>query len=127
MNRPEPDAGFVIRVPGPVHGKQRARTGRGRHYTPAQTVEREALIRLSAQNQHPGVQHDDGSGEWGMSVTFRRHTRAHAADLDNLIKAVADALNGWAYKDDRQVTRVDACITTDREHAPLTIIHLYPR
>lgn len=119
--------GYVVRVPGPVLGKQRARTGNGRTYTPAKTVERERAIRLAAQNQHPEVQHhDDGAYEWAMTLTFRRTNRAHASDLDNMAKAVMDALNGWAYKDDRQVTRLDVAVKTNPDYEPLTLIHLYP-
>lgn len=120
--------GYVIRVPGPVLGKQRARTGQGRTYTPAKTVERERAIRLAAQQQHPEVQHhDDGKYEWGLTLTFRRTNRAHASDLDNMAKAVMDALNGWAYKDDRKVTRLDVTVTTEPDLPPVTLIHLYPR
>lgn len=49
-----------------------------------------------------------------LSLAFYRAT-AHACDLDNLAKAVQDALIGFAYVDDRQIVRLAASKEIDAE------------
>ena len=46
-------------------------------------------------------------------------------DLDNLLKAVLDALNGVAYGDDEQVVRIEANRYDDKR-APRVEVHVVP-
>lgn len=64
--------------------------------------------------------------QYGLRVIFRRGTY-RAADLDNLAKTVMDGLNGLAYPDDSQVTRLalTADWTPRREgFAPSTLVQV---
>lgn len=108
-------------VPVPrIVGKQRPRMGRnGSVYTPRRTLDAEARIR-AAWNGKVGDRWAGFVGEVHMRVSFTRQLarsnpkswegRADLGhiDLDNMLKTVLDALNGLAYKDDSQVTRIEA-------------------
>ena len=110
---------YRIVVPAQVRGKQRARgTRAGVHFTPQQTVNAEAWIRLSCVNQvgTPCV-----PGPVGVRLGFylarpqsmKMRDRPAAErlemlpltkpDWDNAAKLVADALNGIAWKDDAHI------------------------
>jgi len=94
---------LCFRVPGKPQGKQRARRGRnGRFYTPAETVAYERRVAWAAK-QAMTKPMGDYRGPVVLSVLcyFGDHRRR---DGDNVLKAVADSLNGVAYHDDSQVT-----------------------
>ncbi len=120
-------------VPGPPQGKARARTfttrtGRVRSCTPGKTVAYEGAIRSSCRTA-AGWQKEPYYPK-GTPVIIRvvaqygppkRLTKAEAfriqnglrfptrkPDIDNVLKAVADALNGVAYHDDSQVVMIEA-------------------
>ena len=120
-------------VPGPPQGKARARTfttrtGRVRSCTPGKTVADEGAIRSSCRIA-ANWQKEPYYGK-GTPVIIRidaqysppkRLTKREAfmiqhglrfptrkPDLDNVLKAVADALNGVAYHDDSQVVEIAA-------------------
>lgn len=40
-----------------------------------------------------------------LAMGFKFYSSSERADLDNLIKAIKDSLQGWAYENDRQVRR----------------------
>lgn len=119
---------IIFTVPGKPQGKGRPRAARAgthvRMYTPAQTVSYENRIMAC----YLAACHADGRGElrfahpvelW-IEAYFdvpRSYSRAKAEkcrandppprckpDMDNITKAVADALNGVAYKDDVTIT-----------------------
>ena len=95
---------FSAVIFGNPQPKQRARKGKGnRHYTPAETVRYERSVRAIAQLTLPP--------SWRKDGTYSLHVEAHFGDrrprdIDNVIKAVSDGLNGVAFGDDNQVTRV---------------------
>jgi Holliday junction resolvase RusA-like endonuclease len=113
-------------VPGIARGKQRPRATRvGRVYTPAQTVNAEAFVKLCAmQAMHEqGVNQPlEGPLTAIMTVTcevpksFPKAKRKAALeqklyptgkpDLDNILKLQADAMNGVVYVDDKQLVEV---------------------
>lgn len=117
----------MITVYGKPQGKGRPRyTTRAGHavaYTPASTKAYEAQIRQAWEEQDG---RDYGSAALALILTayYPPPSRARKAereamlagkvpvrdkpDLDNIIKAVMDALNGRAYADDRQVTHISA-------------------
>lgn len=110
-------------VYGEPVGKGRPRFSRQgafvRAYTPEKTVSYENLVKLEYGNQ--SGKHF-GDKELGMRIiayfsipkaTSKKQRermksgRVHPAkkpDIDNICKVVADALNGIAYDDDRQIT-----------------------
>lgn len=107
----EPAAGFVIEIPGVPRPKKRPRSGQGRTFTPAETREAEEAVRaawiLAGRPYVPGT--------FMMHATFMfsRPARSRAkapgtADVDNLLKLALDALNGFAFDDDRLLVDVRA-------------------
>lgn len=54
-------------------------------------------------------------GEICAKIKFFRSTRRRA-DLDNLLKPILDSLNGIAYKDDTQVTEINAFKYVDKDN-----------
>jgi Holliday junction resolvase RusA-like endonuclease len=91
---------FDLVVPGEPVPNARARQGRdGRFYTPAPTGEyRERVRQAWMLAGRPWL----GCQPIAVSATFHRASR-RAADLDNLLKGILDALNGLAWGDDAQV------------------------
>jgi len=86
---------FVPGIPVPL---QRSRTAGGRHYLPARSrAYREAVQAAWMLAGRPSL----GRSLFSMSVQF--HGARANADLDNLCKAVLDALNGLAFDDDSQL------------------------
>lgn len=78
-----------------------ARAGRGRHgsYVPKRSAEyRERIQAAWMISGRPTL----GSASFSLSVRFYRATQ-RPCDLDNLLKAVCDALNGLAFTDDKQL------------------------
>jgi len=106
-------------VPGVPKAKGRPRMTRSGHtYTPKETARYENLVRLAAQSSRIDF---IANGPVTLRLWFfwpcksprkakpRPATyRTARPDLDNLIKAVSDALNGIGYRDDSQVVSVTA-------------------
>lgn len=90
-------------VPGPVVPKARARVARGHAYTPQATRDYEAKVRRAAlaAGVSPLV------GRIRLTITIHSADRRRR-DLDNMIKAIQDALNGVAYVDDSQIDQLQA-------------------
>jgi Holliday junction resolvase RusA-like endonuclease len=133
---------IVFTIPGVARGKQRPRaTRQGRVYTPAQTKNAEAFIRLLATQAMKGGEPLDGpieatfmvSVEIPKSFSKQKHKDAlegrlyptSKPDLDNIVKLLADALNGIVYKDDKQI--VDMFVNkVYSEHAE-TVVMIKPK
>lgn len=110
---------YQFTVPGKPRGKQRPRFGNGRVYTPKETQDYERLIRQCFVRENRGAVPFKGSVKVAVicyysapkKTTKKREEEMRAGivyptvkpDLDNVFKAVADALNGYAYEDDRQI------------------------
>lgn len=115
----------ILRVPGRPRGKQRPKFNRqqGRSYTPQETVVYESKVHaewiaagrprlpdeplvaaLTAVYERPAShRRKDGS----LSAAGERAPwPMPQVDLDNVAKIALDALNGLAYKDDRQVVHL---------------------
>lgn len=106
----------------PPQPKGRHRTGRGHTYTPAKTVAYEAAVKQAWLKVCPGVP------EWPMDAWISAEIAFAVArssqDLDNLAKAVLDALNGVAYKDDSQV--IDLTLRKEPGSWPGTRVKIEP-
>lgn len=108
-------------IPGQPCAKGRPRLGKFGTYTPAKTVNAETLIKELYIIGNYGKQLE-GQLQMTVKAYFEipksksnkvkcdmrsgqiRHT--NRPDADNLLKLVADALNGLAYKDDSQIVSV---------------------
>ena len=88
-----------LTIPGKPVPLQRSRTAKGRHYLPRRSGAHRQLVQAEwLAAGRPSL----GDSPFVLSARFYG---AHAfADLDNLVKAVLDALNGLAFTDDRQLT-----------------------
>ena len=110
---------WTITVPGEPRGKGRPRFSRqsGRTYTPRDTEIYENLIRLAFESEHPG--HFPAESDLSIEIlavfqiprSWSKKKQQAAIgrpcrkkpDFDNIAKAVCDALNGVAYRDDAQI------------------------
>lgn len=114
----------MIVVNGQPQGKARARTvtqgGKTHSYTPPKTAAYEALIAGEYRSAFPGAEPATGPVQVKITAYFlvpkswprRRKQEALAGliaptvvpDCDNILKVAADALNGIAWADDKQIT-----------------------
>lgn len=98
--------GFGVRLT--IEGKpvplQRSRTSSGRHYLPARSKAYRELVQASwLAAGRPSL----GAAPFTCSARF--YGANPRADLDNLVKAVLDALNALAYADDSQLICLSGC------------------
>lgn len=117
-------SGLRFTIPGAPVGKGRPRFTRGgRAYTPAATQSAETLIGHLARQAAEGVILDPPIAldvrayvtpptKWHKADRVAAIATAnHAAgrpDLDNIVKLIADALNGVVWRDDADVARITA-------------------
>ena len=126
-------------VPGEPRGKGRPRfTGIGRKpITPKGTVEYENLVRVEYERQCLGKRFADDA-QLDMRITAyytiprsdsKRKQIAKSEhkirptkkpDMDNVVKAIADSLNGIAYRDDTQI--VDCQIRKFYGEVPCVVV-----
>jgi len=88
---------FVEGTPRP---KQSFRYSKKGHYIPARVRAWQDAVAWAAQQEMAGD--EPMEGELSVSLTFYRPNKVRC-DLDNLSKAVLDAMNGIVYEDDKQV------------------------
>lgn len=113
-------------VPGQPVGKGRPRIGKvgahSRMFTPAKTVSYEGTVATFAHQAMAGIALLEGPLEVGMDIVLqipaswsgKQQHRAEIGqilpttkpDIDNVEKAIFDALNGVVWRDDVQVVRV---------------------
>ena len=104
-------------VYGKPQGKARPRfTRQGRAYTPEKTVDYENQIRQAYINAGGELISDSAPILICITACFKKAksnkmpSPTLKPDADNIAKAVCDALNGIAYKDDKQIT----CLTAKK-------------
>lgn len=112
-------------IPGNPKGKERPRVNTSTHraYTPESTKHYEQVVRYNYIGATPpGNRYHNGPCEVEVTACFqvpsswskKKQDMAMAGllepeikpDCDNIAKAILDALNGLAYKDDSQVTKL---------------------
>lgn len=111
-------------VNGPAVPKQRPRISRGRAYTPKRTTDYEERVRDAFRSSYHGFYPVYGADIpvrvcisiiQGIPKSWSKKKRrqaengeivplSHNGDVDNIAKSILDALNGYAYEDDCQVT-----------------------
>lgn len=112
---------IALTIPGEPKGKARPRfDGRNRRtYTPADTRKYEEMIATVYKLRYHGLAFPEGALELRISAFFRVPKSDSAKttlkklggairptkkpDMDNIVKIVADALNGVAFHDDAQI------------------------
>jgi len=138
--------GYSFTVPGEPVAKGRARSfvrnGRVGHFTPEKTAVFENLVRLAAQSATAGAKPISGAVALSVRAFFgipaswskKRHSEAlngfvHVTkrpDLDNVIKAVKDGMNGVVWVDDSQVVILDGCSKSysDRPRVEVVVVEV---
>jgi len=110
-----------LTIPGNPVGKQRARVCRTGHaYTPAKTVNYEALVKQTFAAKYPNIMPMSGPARITLSIfimpskeTQRKSKKGVKLyptihpDASNVLKIIEDALNGLAYVDDKQIVWVE--------------------
>lgn len=103
--------------------KKRARVVDGHAFTPGETVAFEAAIGWAFRAVYQGAPLE---GPLRVHVTVREQSRRpqQQGDLDNYVKSALDALNGLAWRDDREVVAIHATVN---RHAvsPGMVIDIY--
>jgi len=112
-----------LTIPGNPVGKQRARVCRTGHaFTPAKTVNYEALVKQTFAAKYPDFVPMPGPVRMILSIylmpskEMQRKIKKSIAriypiikpDTDNIIKIMADALSGLAFVNDKQIISVYA-------------------
>ena len=111
-------------VPGEAVPKQSFRFSRGGSYQKPQVVAWEQVVRLAGMSARPRPSQAMREGKWGVVLTFYRKSK-RACDVDNLSKAVLDALKGVYWNDDRQI--VDLHVGKSQvEKDPCVKIDVFP-
>jgi len=117
---------MIFEIPGAPQGKGRPRVTRGgKHtYTPQKTKDYENLVKHSFMAKCGNMAPIETDVKMSLYIVYSvtkstskkdrklmldgkiRPTKK--PDIDNIIKAVADALNGLAYLDDKQIVELEA-------------------
>lgn len=112
---------IMFTIPGKAQGKGRPRFMRNGHtYTPEPTRNYEELVRLKFREKYKDAPIEDAVRVsimvWMMPAkSLSKKKKAELMmqspmlkpDVDNIAKIVLDALNGLAWKDDKQVVYLD--------------------
>ena len=106
-------------LPGNPRPKERPRVYSRVAVTPFATLKAEASIKHAWRREHRGAK--PFAGPVALRVRFARAS-ALPCDLDNLVKLVADALNGLAWVDDRQIVALRAGKVVDRDEPGTMIV-----
>jgi Holliday junction resolvase RusA-like endonuclease len=93
-----------LTIPGCPIPLQRSRTRSGKHYLPKHSrAYRETVQGCWLEAGRPSL------GDVSFSMSARFYGARATADLDNLVKAILDALNELAFADDRQLVCLSGC------------------
>ena len=133
---------FSFTVPGEPVAKGRARAfvraGRVAHYTPAKTGNYEARVATFAQQAMLGAKPFAGAvalsvvARFSIPASWSKKRRQAAMDgleyvtkrpdLDNVVKAIKDGMNGIAWLDDSQVVSLVDCRKVYAEQPGVDVI-----
>lgn len=115
---------YEFEVPGKIVGKGRPRVNSytGTVYTPTRTKDYETLVEQYFLLKYPRYTPIEGRVQVEINANFEIPKSTKKADrelmlenkinptkkpdIDNIVKIVLDALNGIAFKDDTQITRL---------------------
>lgn len=124
-------------IPGPPKGKGRPRaTRQGHMYTPKDTATNEAIVRMEFRAKYPAWEPIAGPvrltvhlvhaipASWTKKKQMIACTLFPTVkpDLDNSTKLIMDALNGAAWKDDKQV--VSLSVLKEYGQTPKTRVYI---
>ena len=113
-----------LNLPYPVSNNNNARMVNGRVLTSKAAKDYKADVGWLAKAAKCPLLEGD------VSITIYLHQKMNLdgtanknrQDLDNIFKTVFDALNGIAWNDDKQITRIYAAVSTPLSNGGLTVI-----
>ena len=127
-----------LTINGRPQGKARPRLGKGRIYTPQQTLDYEALVAWTYKNKYNvDTMGTDAPLKMNIKAYFKipKHESRpikeylkdkhypHKPDADNIAKIIMDGLNQIAYLDDNQIVslNVEKWYTDEEERVEVEI------
>lgn len=120
---------ITFSVSGQPRGKTRPRLSKYGVYTPKETKEYEKTIRRAYITASKGQSFGNREVRVIVKAVYNRAKTNKARlpkvkpDIDNVVKAVLDGLNGAAYVDDKQVVKLYAykVFTSDSEQPKIEV------
>lgn len=106
-------AGALIQLPLPPSANRYWRNFNGRMVKSAEAREYQREVGLTLAWMQPLA--------GNVALTIRLYRARKAGDLDNRIKCVLDALQGYAYANDSQVSEIHAYRYDDKAHPRMEI------
>ena len=115
---------YEFEVPGEIVGKERPRVNMytGRVYTPNKTKDYELLVQQYFKIKYPNYKVLEGrisiniiaylkipnstSKTKTQEMLENKISPTKKPDVDNIAKSILDALNGFVFKDDNQVSKI---------------------
>lgn len=115
---------YEFEVPGEIVGKERPRVNMytGRVYTPNKTKDYEFLVQQYFKIKYPNYQMLEGrisiniiaylkipkstSKTKTQEMLENKLSPTKKPDVDNIAKSILDAMNGFVFKDDNQVSKI---------------------
>ena len=115
---------YEFEVPGEIVGKERPRVNMytGRVYTPNKTKDYEFLVQQYFKIKYPNYQVLEGrisidiiaylkipnstSKTKTQEMLENKISPTKKPDVDNIAKSILDAMNGFVFKDDNQVSKI---------------------
>lgn len=115
---------YEFEVPGEIVGKERPRINMytGRVYTPNKTKDYEFLVQQYFKIKYPRYQVLEGRLEINIIAYLKipkstskvktqemldnKISPTKKPDVDNIAKSILDAMNGFVFKDDNQVSKI---------------------
>jgi crossover junction endodeoxyribonuclease RusA len=101
-----------ILVPGPPVPCGRARSGKGKTFTPQRTRDYELLVATMARLAVSKARWTPPEGST-FAVTLDVYRARRTGDIDNFLKAVLDGMNGIVFEDDRLVVAATVRLHVD--------------
>ena len=116
---------YQFEVPGEIVGKERPRVNMytGRVYTPGKTKDYEFLVQQYFKMKYPRYEMLEGRLSINIIAYLKIPKSTSKAkveemlenkisptkkpDIDNIVKAVLDSMNKFAFKDDNQITKLE--------------------
>lgn len=107
LDIPDEDIVVCVRIPGEPQAWLRAGLASGRHFNPKENQDARKFVQDAIQARHPQFpKRMDCVNRFGVAAIFE--TKLFDTDCDNYIKQLLDSLQGFVFKNDRQVDRVFA-------------------